>query len=158
MFFKKLLRFQKYFNWKCLSIYSLTIAIWIFWAPIHHSASTPCFAILLVVCSDESGFHHLLPCIERMLHPPSRTVLEICLWPLSVGACAYQTIDMAPIVYWPSTLQPHLWQYDELCHAILVYTSPLPLTTPIVWSWVADCESSVICENSLNSSNWITHR
>ncbi len=66
----------------------------------------------------------------------SYAVLKIRLWPPSTGTCVYQTIDMTPITCWPSVLWTHLWQYNELCHTILCYTSPSPLTTPVVWSWV----------------------
>ncbi len=116
--------------------YLPTIAIWISWAPIHHDASTLCFAILLMMGSNEFRFYHLLQCIEQMLHPPSHTALEIRSQPPSAGACAHQTIDTAPITHWPSALWAQLWQYNELCRAILDRTTPLPLTTPIVRSQV----------------------
>ncbi len=117
--------------------YSLTIAIRIFWASTHHFASTLCFAILFVVCSDESRFHRMLRCIEWMLHPPACTALEIWSWLSSTGACAHQTIDMASIMCWSFTLWARLWRYDELHRKILGYTSLSPLTTPIIWSQVA---------------------
>ncbi len=90
--------------------YSLTIiVIWIFWKPIHHCASTPCFNVLLVVCSDKSRFHHLLLWVEQ-IHSSGHAVLEIRSQLPSTGSCAHQTIDMAAIMRWVSTLRACLWQ------------------------------------------------
>ncbi len=116
--------------------YSPTNAIRIFWMLTYRYTSSPYFAILLVVvCSDEFRFYHLW-CIEQVLYPPCRTVLEIWSWTPSTGPFALQTIDTAIIACWPSALWAHLWWYDELYHTLLGYTYSLPLTTLIVWSWV----------------------
>ncbi len=116
----------------------LTIVIWIFWEPIHHSTSILCFVILLAVYSDESRFHHLLQHIGWMFHLLGHTVLKIWSQLLSTDACAHQITDMAPIPHCPSKLRIHLWWYDEPCHVILGYTSLSPLPIPIVWLLV-DC-------------------
>ncbi len=115
--------------------YSLTIAIWIFWIRIHHSASTPCLPFCWWCVVTNPGFVTCYSVLNECI-----TFLYSArnwLWPPSAGTYAHQTINAVPIAHWPSTLQAGLWWYDELCRTILDYKSPLTLTTSIVWLWVA---------------------